>query len=1444
MDKLVERFLTKIGVSDFAPFNTACFTSMENLKEINKIVATLSLDTYLPLVAYQDFQRGIDSIKKQGIFISEITFTYADESKNARKLLEEYIEEFQAFAIDNFSIETNSIIITYRDIEYENEVRDECKKLKDFLKSINSSYSVTPSLVTEEKDDNSLEVSFDYYSQIEKEYSEEARISKVRLDEQRIEAEQRAKEMRNFHQMKLIDVENDMRVIIKGKIFKTDYKVTKKGLTIATLWITDGTSSITAKLFEGKRMTLDEISVFEKNKNIKVKGIIQYDDYTNQQELKITTIELTENDKIRTDDAKEKRVELHLHTKMSAMDGVATIVDYAKLAKSMGHRALAITDHGCVQSFPAAQEIGNKLGIKIIYGAELYMVDSQLDNVFNPSKTELNEGKYVVFDLETTGLSARYDRIIEFGAVRIENGTIVDEIDFFINPDITLSSTTTNLTGITNDMVRGGRGIKESIKIIKDFIGDAILVSHNATFDVGFLNEALKNNGYEQLKNPIVDTLPLSRYTLPKQKSHTLGAVCRAMAVDYDESSAHRAIYDAQVLANLWLSMISVLISNNPHMRHEELATLTNRDIIFNTRPVHVTVYCKNQDGLKDLFKLVSFSNIDYLGDVPRVPRNVLNEYRENLLIGSACFNGEVFQAVMTRSEEVVIDKMKFYDFIEIQPPTNYSFLVYDGQMTSQEDVLKVLKDMIITAKKEKKLICATGDVHYANPEDKIYRDVYVFAKGIKGARHPLNPYRRDRMPEYENPDQFYRSTGEMKECFAFLNNPELVDEIVVKNPNKIVDMIENIYPIKDKLYTPTIENCANLLEDMVFSKAKDWYGDPLPEIIANRLEAELSGIRKHNYYVIYYIASKLVSMANKAGYIVGSRGSVGSSLVATMASITEVNPLPAHYRCPKCKYLEFADHNVYHSGFDLPEKACPNCGTQLIHDGQNIPFATFLGFNAEKVPDIDLNFPSDYQSKAHELTKELLGRDNVFKAGTIETVAEKTAIGYVKGYFEAKHIDPDSIRRAELERLAIGCQEVKKTTGQHPGGIIVIPQDRSVYDFTPIQYPANEVESSWKTTHFDFHAIHDNVLKLDLLGHVDPYALRLLSELTDIDVQTIPLNDPKVLSLFSSVEALNLKEDHLGRTIGTLGLPEFGTNFVRRMLEETRPKTFADLLIISGLSHGTDVYTGNAQELINQNIAGLRDVIGCRDDIMTGLAEKYRIDSVDSFKIMELVRKNNFTKPKFAADREKYEKLMRDHGVPEYYIESCCKIKYLFPKAHAVAYCMMGVRVGWFKVYKPLAYYAVYFTSRCNSFDLAAMISGTPAIVRRLRGISDRRERREKIEPKETEIESVLTLALELYDRGYKVLPLSITKSDATMFLVDEERQGVIPPFSAIDGLGESVAKSIVEARNNHPFTSEEDLSNRTRLSSQKLSELRDLGALEGLHASEQMTLDDLFND
>lgn len=1450
MDRLVERFLTKLGLEDQTAFESCCFAKLENIKEMNTIVATLECPSYLPYDAYRAFFAGIESLKERGVFISKITFDYREEAESVSALIDGYIER-QNPEVTRFEIEDKRIIFSYSDPALEAEAENEVQALKRFLREINSSYEpicIYQETKGEDDGESNNEDDYDFYAELENSYRLEAINGKKALDAANAERERLAREAKAYRELRLKDIQDGMRVVVKAQIFKREEKVTRKNKTMVTIWYTDGTSAITSRLFEGTRHTLESLAPLQPGKNICVKGEVITDEYSNQQEIRISSFKLLEDDKPRTDEAEKKRVELHLHTKMSSMDGVSTVTEYIKTAKAMGHRALAITDHGVVQAFPEAQDSGKRSGLKIIYGAELYMVDSRLENAFNPAPIRLDQGRYVVFDLETTGLSSRYDRIIEFGAVKIEDGEIVDETDFFINPDLELSKLTTDLTGITNEMVRGGLGIKDAIAQIRRFIGDYILVSHNATFDVGFLNEALKNNGLPFIDNPIVDTLPLSRYMLPNQKSHTLGSVCRAFDVSYDESSAHRAIYDAQVLANLWMTMITILMSDHHGLEHKDLNDLSCRQIIFNTRPMHVTVYCKNQEGLKDLFKLISLSHVDYLGDVPRVPRELLLQNRKNLLIGSACFNGEVFQAMMTRSEEVVTRKMEFYDFIEVQPPENYSFLVNDGQVASAENIVRILRDLVACARRNGKMVCATGDVHYAEPRQKPFRDVYIFAKGLKGTRHPLNPYRRDRQPEYENPDQHYRTTTEMKEAFAFLDDPELIEEIVVTNPNKVVDMVEEVYPIKQDLYTPTIENCTEILTDMVYQKANAWYGDPLPTVIAERLEAELNGItgvgrKGKNYSVIYYIASQLVSRAQQDGYIVGSRGSVGSSLVATMASITEVNPLPPHYRCPKCKHLIWADPNVYHSGFDLPEKDCPECGTKMVHDGQNIPFATFLGFQAEKVPDIDLNFPSDYQARAHELTKELLGRDNVFKAGTIETVAEKTAIGYVKGYFEAKGIDPDSVRKAELERLALGCQDVKRTTGQHPGGIIVIPNYMSVYDFTPIQYPANVPEANWKTTHFDFHAIHDNVLKLDLLGHVDPYALRMMCDLTGVKVEDIPLNDSEVLALFSSTKSLHLKSDHLHQATGALGIPEFGTGFVRRILEETRPKSFADLLIISGLSHGTDVYNGNAQDLINSGVATLRDVIGCRDDIMTGLADKYGIDPADSFKIMELVRKNNFTKPKFAEDRAKYTELMKKHGVPEYYIDSCCKIKYLFPKAHAVAYCMMGVRVGWFKVHHPLAYYATYFTARCDAYDLETMVGGSARIARKLAEFAEKKQKKAKLDNKEAAIESTLTIAMEMADRGYSFKPISIKKSDATRFVIDEDEKALIPPFSAVEGLGESAAQSVVDARTVRPFASIEDLAERTRLSAMKISELKAMGALEGLHESEQMTLDDLFN-
>lgn len=1490
MDVLVERYLRKIGLepSAIAEFATALFKDYDHNKSSNTFQAQFLLDQPVSHKAYARLFAAQEKFVAQGGFLSRLTFVYQRIDDSAvEELLREFAEDEGIFELDDYYFEERKL---YFAVAPDNTDAAEAVGLfQNFLRQIDAGYLVYSCVKVEEEpaepaepepesaaalspsyDDplaallggevDELSAFEDSLSEYENHYREAASRS---AEQSRLEKEnylQRQQEAAVFHPIKLIDFGKVERVsIAKAKIFNIDIRDNRKW-AFFSLFVYDGTSSVEAVIKVNKERDpekLDQLSArYRVGQNISFKGRREEYRAKNQREdakghvtLAIQGVPkiLPDDDPV-LDEAPVKRVELHLHTKMSALDGVSEIGDYIALAASWGHRAIGLTDHGGVQSFPAAQAAAKKKGLKMLYGAELYVVDEALENVFNPADIRLRDAEYLVFDLETTGLSARYDRIIEFGAVKMRGGLVEDEIDFFVNPDLELSSITTNLTGITGEMVRAGVGIRQALASIVELVKGCILVSHNAAFDVGFINEALKNNGMPPLDNPVIDTLPLSRYLFPKQRSHTLGSVARTLDVEYDESSAHRAIYDAQVLKDVYEGMLAILSTDNYDIRHCELEHLTSKEVVFNARPFHVTAYAKNSQGLKDLFEIISISNIEYLNTNPLVPRSLLESKRANLLLGSACLNGEVFQASMTRAEEIVQRKMDFYDFIEVQPPACYSCLINDGQISSEEHLEKIISDTIKAAQDLGKMVVATGDVHYLRPEQKMFRDVYIFAKGIKGARHPLNPYRRDQARSYQNPDQHLLTTAEMEAAFAFLNDSELIHEIVVVNSNRIADMFAEVNPIKDKLYTPTIDNCAENLERMVWETARERYArnGEIPAEVSERLNAELKGIRENNYFVIYYIASQLVTKTNEAGYLVGSRGSVGSSLIATMAKITEVNPLPPHYCCPRCHHLIWADVNQYRSGFDLPALDCPECGTPMRRDGQNIPFATFLGFRAEKVPDIDLNFPSNFQQQAHEMTKELLGADNVYKAGTIETIADKTAIGYVKGYFEHENIDPETIPQAEIMRLANGCMDVKKTTGQHPGGIIVIPRDMSVYDFTPIQYPANAVDANWKTTHFDFHAIHDNVLKLDLLGHVDPYAVKMMSDMTGVDIYQIPFDDPEVIGLFSSTRTVGFKyslpmsASEYEQEVGTLGIPEFGTDFARRMLNDTKPRCFADLLIISGLSHGTDVYNGNADLLIKEKKATLQEVIGCRDDIMTGLHDRYGIDYSDSFKIMELVRKNNFTKPAFAEQRKYYEKLMRDHGVPEYYIESCCKIKYLFPKAHAVAYCMMGIRVGWFKVHRPLAYYATFFTVRCDQYDLEAMIGGMIPILKALKDLD--KNGRFQLDAKGKSLYTTLTTALEMARRGIRISKISLSNSLATTFKIDESKNVLIPPFNLVPGLGASVAESIEEARSTHVFSSEEDLLERTRLGSSKLNEIKTLYRgifdMEDLPESDQLTL------
>ena len=1246
----------------------------------------------------------------------------------------------------------------------------------------------------------------------------------------------------NYQPVDTIDeiVRTSDHVDFSAKVFSVEINEygERKKLNIGLFDGADG--AIYANCYQNASITNETIEEMKKwGTNVRVRGAAYFDEYSKNMMIKAHYIDLLPPDEIAPDTAEKKRVELHLHSNMSTMDGINNMMDYAKYAKALGHSVMAITDHAVVQGYPDAQEAGKKNDIKMLYGVEFYMVDDKLKHIMNPSPIELNRAKYVVLDLETTGLNCYYDRIIEFGAVKVEGGTVSETVDILINPKRPLSKKITGITHITDKMLENKPTIEEVLPQIIEFIGDAVLVTHNAVFDFSFLQEALKRENMEILHNPVIDTLSLSRYLFPESRYHNLGSLCRNMDVEYKKTDAHRADYDATVLNNVWQPMLVLLTKKNHHLTHAELGNLeTSTTLLKHIKPTHVIAFAKNREGLKSLYKLVSLSHIDYLAEVPKIPRREIEKYRENLLLGSACFNGEVFQTAMNYGDEELKKAISFYDYIEIQPLENYSFLLNMGEM-NEDELMTHLKDIVRCADELGKPVCATGDVHYVDKRHKIFRDVYISAKGIGGVNHPLNPYNRGDLPPFENPDQHYRSTDEMLKCMEFLG-PEKAYEVTVTNTNLIADMIEALRPVpNDKLYTPKIENCENILKDMCFTKARELYGDPLPEYIQTRLEKELNGIISNGYSVIYYIAHLIIKKANEDGYIVGSRGSVGSSFVATMSGVTEVNPLPPHYRCPKCKRLEWTSETMpqYRSGYDLPDRLCPDCGTPMVHDGQNIPFETFLGFNAEKVPDIDLNFPGDYQARAHDYTKVLLGENNVFRAGTIETVADKTAFGFARGYIERKGLDLETYPKVKIAYLASGCIDVKRTTGQHPGGIVVIPTDHEVYDFTPVQYPADDMDANWKTTHFDFHSIHDTILKLDLLGHVDPMALKMMSDLTGVKLQDIPMNDPKVLSLFSSAEALGMEHDYMNARTGALALPEFNTDFVRGVLEDTNPKTFSDLVIISGLTHGTGVWQGNSDELIRDGTATLQEVIGCRDDIMTYLIGK-GIPSNISFMIMEDVRKGRGLK-------EEYVEVMKANKVPDWYIESCRRIKYMFPKGHAVAYVTMAVRVGYFKIYYPLEFYATFFSVRSKQYDIRTMIKGKDAIINKIEELKTKqRISNEKLSPKEQEQLKTLINALEMVQRGYSFSNIDIYKSDASNFVVDYEHKALIPPLITIDGLGENNAITVLEARKNGEFLSRDDLLRRTKLTSTNVQDLVEMGVLDNLNESDQLSLFDFAEE
>lgn len=1235
-------------------------------------------------------------------------------------------------------------------------------------------------------------------------------------------------------------------VRIHGKIFETETRTLRTGKDIQMLWIADDDDAIIMKRFERGAVTKEVLAEIKNGDCVVAYGRVEYDAYSRELVFMPDVIEKVAEVK-RVDEADEKRVELHVHTKLSEMDGVCNIEEYIDQANAWGMDAIAITDHLVVQAFPKAQHKvdainkGREKPFKMIYGLEMNMVDPALQIVRNIQDIELEKGTYCVFDLETTGLSTRFDHIIEFGGQIVKDRACIKSLQLFIKPPTPLSAFTTELTGITEEHLKDAKSFEESVDEILDFIGDSILVAHNATFDCNFLNDELARIHRPPLTNPIIDTLDLARSMQADRKGYRLGQIARSYGIRYDEEVAHRADYDAEVLAQTYMNMLNDL----KHIKNlQELQDMQTAEGFRKVRVKHVTVLAKNMAGLKELFELVTLSHTKYLAysgkntnniiAEPRILRSEIEKRRVNgnLLIGSSCLNGEVFEMAQTRNEQALEEVMQFYDYIELQPLENYRHLVERDTISSMDRLKEILQSIVDSADKMGKLLVATGDCHYVQPNEKMIRDIYISSQAIGGVRHPLYIYNQEKRRKFKAPDQHFRTTAEMLKEFAWLGEQRAYD-MVIRNTKAIADMIGDVRPVKDRLYPPDIEGSDQKLSEICYENAHKKYGPILPEIVEQRLEKELASIIGHGFYVVYYISHLLVKKSLNDGYLVGSRGSVGSSFVATMSEITEVNPLSPHYVCPKCHYVKFYTDGSVADGFDLPDIICPNCGETIRGDGHDIPFETFLGFEGDKVPDIDLNFSGDYQPTAHAYTKEVFGDDHVYRAGTIGTVATQTAFGYVKGYEEEMGIE-GSMRNAQVLHLAKGCEGVKRTTGQHPGGIIVIPLDLDVHDFTPVQYPANNPYAEWKTTHFEFHDIHDNVLKFDILGHVDPTAMKMLERMSGIDPTTIPMNDPETMSVFSKVDALNIDTSKSTEETGAAGLPEFGTPFVRGILELTRPTTFDELLKISGLSHGTDVWLGNAKDLIDNGTCTLKSVIGCRDDIMVYLLHKGLRPKL-AFTIMESVRKGKGLKDEWIPE-------MKANGVEDWYIDSCLKIKYMFPKAHATAYVMMAIRIAWFKVHRPQIYYCMFFSIRCDAYDIETMIKGEQAIRRKMQSINDmlkNNETKKDVSKKDKDIYNTLELALEMILRGYYFTNIDLMRSAAREFIVDPENTNyIIPPFTSIDGLGENVADSVVEARMQGAFLSKEDLQRRTALSGTLVKKMESMGVLEGMQEENQMSL------
>lgn len=1374
----------------------------------DEILISISLKNFLPLKIFNLFHQYTQKNK------INFYFSVQDQSLCTEKICKKYLSFLGEIILDssdfllvvrklNFLFKNDSLIFVCENREQVNYLKPYQEKIKTFL---NLSGFLFTKIVYE------LSEQFDSATNnLAKSSAEDLTLKTIKLSDSIIQGRE---------------------YFFEGQIFKIT--MSKKMDRISSFLITDFDDSIQC-VFKNADFALAKRDSLCVNDWVRVKCLIKKNVFFHNEIYG----EIQQLEKIdpparfqRIDDCAKKRTEIIMHTNLCAFDGLNSPAEIISCVKAWGWDSICITDLNCVQSFPEFSNIVDS-NFKVIYGMEVNVIPEFVPIVVNPKTIDFTEDEYVVVDLETTGLIPLVDEVIEFAGVKYKNGKQIDELHFLVKTKSKISPEITKLTQITDEMVQNeGLSIVQALSKISEFIGESTIVAHNGIcFDIPFLNNAFVNNGLPPLKNAVVDTLRLSWALNPESTLHNLGAVARRYKVNYDEMVAHRALVDAKFLCNIWdkvLSQLEELKIKNAVELNEKYADFRFQSVNRSFFPVFV--YARNKSGLKTLYSLLSEMLTDKCAKNPRLPVEKLVKNRENLVIVNNPIEGDVINEILMGNCDRIKSLIEFYDFIAISPPETYSHKIQNGALKITDYQLIVKKIMEICKKLHKKCI-ASSDAYYLNPWQKKFHRVLVHTKAIGGKRHRFFDYQR----KVQNlPDLYLHTTKDLLKSFSFLNNDKIVKKIVIDNSKYFVDFFDRIEPIVKEKCLFKGENTDEKLTELTWKNAKSFYGDNLPSVVKERIEHELNSIIKNGYSIIYWISQLLVKKSHQDGFLVGSRGSVGSSLVAMLLHISEINPLPSHYFCHKCHYIEFTPH--VEDGYDLPGKKCPNCIDAVIFgDGHDIPFETFMGLHGEKVPDIDLNFSGLYQAKAHEFIRDLFGKEHTLRAGTVTTIAEKTAFGFVKTYLEETNFV--SVREAEIYCHVSNIIGVKRSTGQHPGGIIIFPKDTSILDFTPYNYPADDFSSSWYTTHFAFEYLHDTVLKLDILGHDDPTVLRKLHELTNKDPKTVPNYDPNVLSLFSNLTSLKLSpKDICDETTGVIGISEFGTNFVRQILKTIKPKSFADLVRISGLSHGTNVWRNNAEKLIKEGKFKIQfsDVIACRDDIMIYLSKR-GLSQEDAFWIMEDVRKGS-------SLSEKHIKLMCEHGVPDWYVDSCKKIKYLFPKAHAVAYVLMAWRIAWFKLYYPLAYYATHFTYKIVEHDVPTIVGGKAEVERKLMNLyqSGNQFKYKLLKPKEIELINTYETAIEMLSRGIKMQPISLTKSSADEYLVDKESHSLIPPFITIPGLGGIVANSIVRARSLCEFKSVEDFKKRTKVTNTHLKNLTKLGVLSQLRTKNMRTLFD----